>query len=168
MAAFDAAAKSASQLYSFAENANTDTSTHVNPRVFMDIQIGARRAGRIVIELFADHVPKTCENFRCLCTGERGLGIRTGKLLHFKNTFMHRVIKGFMMQGGDFSNHDGTGGESIYGGKFEDEGDFALRHNSAGVLSMANAGADAAARSIDHKGGSGWFWGLHGSHGTGI
>jgi len=94
-----------------------------------------------VIELFADHVPITAENFRCLCTGERGLGARTGKMLHFKNTFFHRVIKGFMMQGGDFSNHNGTGGESIYGGKFADEGDFNLRHNSAGVLSMANSGA---------------------------
>ena len=134
-----AAAKSASQIYSFAENAGTADSSHVNPRVFFDLQIGGRRAGRLVIELFADVVPRTAENFRCLCTGERGLGHKTGKALHLKNTIFHRVIKGFMMQGGDFQNMNGTGGESIYGGKFEDE-NFTMMHNGAGVLSMANAG----------------------------
>ena len=123
---------------SFAENSNTADGT-VNPRVFMDLQIGGRRAGRLVFELFADIVPKTCENFRCLCTGERGLARKSGKALHFKNTLFHRVIKGFMMQGGDFQNFNGTGGESIYGGKFEDE-NFVNIHNGAGVLSMANAG----------------------------
>mmetsp|Transcript_26107 Transcript_26107/g.43132 ORF Transcript_26107/g.43132 Transcript_26107/m.43132 type:complete len:281 (-) Transcript_26107:353-1195(-) len=134
-----AAATSASQLFSFKENANTADPDYFNPRVFFDIQIGAKRVGRLVIELFADVVPKTAENFRCLCTGERGLGQKTQKALHFKNTFFHRIIKGFMMQGGDFSNMNGTGGESIYGGKFEDE-NFTHMHNGAGILSMANAG----------------------------
>jgi cyclophilin family peptidyl-prolyl cis-trans isomerase len=136
--ALAAAAKSAGDLFSFAENAGT-TERVVNPRVFMDLQIGGRRAGRLVMELFADVVPKTAENFRCLCTGERGLGRKTNKALHFKNSTFHRVIKGFMMQGGDFQNMNGTGGESIYGGKFEDE-NFEMMHNGAGVLSMANAG----------------------------
>ena len=136
--ALDAAAKTTAALYSFTENAGTADRV-INPRVYMDLQIGGRRAGRLVIELFADVVPRTAENFRCLCTGERGLGHKTGKALHFKNTIFHRVIKGFMMQGGDFANMNGTGGESIYGGKFEDE-NFAMMHNGAGVLSMANAG----------------------------
>ncbi|KAL1530573.1 hypothetical protein AB1Y20_001474 [Prymnesium parvum] len=135
----DAAAKSATQLFTFKENANTADASYHNPRVFLDLQIGAKRAGRLVIELFADVVPKTAENFRCLCTGERGVGKVTQKALHYKNTLFHRVIKGFMMQGGDFSNMNGTGGESIYGGKFEDE-NFTMMHNGAGVLSMANAG----------------------------
>ena len=136
--ALDAAAKTTAALYSFTENAGTADRV-INPRVYMDLQIGGRRAGRLVIELFADVVPRTAENFRCLCTGERGLGHKTGKALHFKNTIFHRVIKGFMMQGGDFANMNGTGGESIYGGKFEDE-NFTMMHNGAGVLSMANAG----------------------------
>ena len=139
MNALDAAAKSASQLFSYAENSNTADDSYHNPRVFLDLQIGGRRAGRLVIELFADVVPKTAENFRCLCTGERGLGLKTGKGLNYRNSIFHRVIKGFMMQGGDFQNLNGTGGESIYGGKFEDE-NFTLLHNGAGVLSMANAG----------------------------
>ena len=138
MAAIAAAAKSASQLFSYATNAGT-VEESTNPRCFLDLQIGGRRAGRLVVELFADVVPKTAENFRCLCTGERGLGMKSGKALHFKNTIFHRVIKGFMMQGGDFQNMNGTGGESIYGGKFEDE-NFTMMHNGAGVLSMANAG----------------------------
>ena len=90
--ALAAAATSASQLFTFAENANTADTTYHNPRVFLDLHIGARRAGRIVIELFADVVPRTAENFRCLCTGERGLGKNTQKLLHFKNTLFVRRL----------------------------------------------------------------------------
>jgi len=137
--AMDAAAKAASQLFTFKENANTDDGSYHNPRVFLDIQIGMKKAGRIVIELFADIVPKTAENFRCLCTGERGAGRVSGKALHYKNSIFHRVIKGFMMQGGDFANMNGTGGESVYGGKFEDE-NLDMRHTGPGILSMANAG----------------------------
>ena len=111
------------------------------PVVFFDVCASTLPLGRIVIELFADVVPRTAENFRCLCTGERGLGKNTQKLLHFKNTLFHRVIKGFMMQGGDFSAMNGTGGESIYGGKFADE-NLDLLHNAAGILSMANSGKD--------------------------
>ncbi|XP_055452646.1 peptidyl-prolyl cis-trans isomerase D [Psammomys obesus] len=110
-----------------------------NPRVFFDVDIGGERVGRIVLELFADIVPKTAENFRALCTGEKGTGSTTGKALHFKGCPFHRIIKKFMIQGGDFSNHNGTGGESIYGEKFEDE-NFHYKHDQEGLLSMANAG----------------------------
>ncbi|XP_077588955.1 peptidyl-prolyl cis-trans isomerase D [Stigmatopora nigra] len=110
-----------------------------NPRVFFDVDIGGARAGRIVFELFADITPKTAENFRALCTGEKGLGKSTEKPLHFKGCPFHRIIKKFMIQGGDFSNQNGTGGESIYGEKFEDE-NFHYKHDQVGLLSMANAG----------------------------
>ncbi|XP_051505832.1 peptidyl-prolyl cis-trans isomerase D-like isoform X2 [Myxocyprinus asiaticus] len=110
-----------------------------NPRVFFDVDIGGETVGRIVFEVFADVVPKTAENFRALCTGEKGIGQSTGKPLHFKGCRFHRIIKQFMIQGGDFSNQNGTGGESIYGDKFEDE-NFHYKHDREGLLSMANAG----------------------------
>jgi peptidylprolyl isomerase len=111
-----------------------------NPVVFFDISIGGSPKGRIEMELRADVVPKTAENFRCLCTGEKGVG-RSGKPLHFKGSGFHRIIPGFMAQGGDFTRHNGTGGESIYGDKFADE-NFTLNHSGAGTLSMANAGVN--------------------------
>merc|ERR1712153_142214 len=105
--------------------------------VFFDLQYGSKK-GRVVFDLFDDVVPKTAENFRCLCTGEKGRG-RSGKNLHFKGSAFHRIIPGFMLQGGDFTKGDGTGGESIYGNKFKDE-NFTLPHTEPGLLSMANAG----------------------------
>ena len=109
-----------------------------NPRVFFDITIGGKLAGRIVFELFADTVPRTAENFRALCTGEKGLG-KQGKPLHYKGSRFHRIIPQFMCQGGDFTRGNGTGGESIYGEKFADES-FQHKHTTPGLLSMANAG----------------------------
>jgi peptidylprolyl isomerase len=109
-----------------------------NPKVALDVTIGGEPAGTITIELFADVVPKTAENFRALCTGEKGMG-KSGKPLAYAGSPFHRIIPGFMIQGGDFTRGNGTGGESIYGEKFADE-NFELKHTEAGMLSMANAG----------------------------
>jgi len=113
-----------------------------NPKVFFDVTIGGASAGRVTMELYADLVPRTAENFRALCTGEKGMG-KLGKPLHYKGSKFHRVIEGFMCQGGDFTRGDGRGGESIYGEKFADENlNHKIKHSVPGVLSMANAGPD--------------------------
>ncbi|KAM1702133.1 hypothetical protein ACFXTN_025308 [Malus domestica] len=111
------------------------------PRCYLDISIGGELEGRVVVELYNDIVPKTAENFRALCTGELGIAPHTNAPLHYKGVCFHRVIKGFMIQGGDISAGNGSGGESIYGLKFEDE-NFDIKHERKGMLSMANKGPD--------------------------
>jgi len=109
-------------------------------KVFMDVSIGGTKAGRMVFSLYDDVVPKTAENFRRLCIGDK-ISTRSGKPLAFKGSSFHRVIPGFMAQGGDFTAGNGTGGESIYGEKFADE-NFIKKHAGPGDLSMANAGTN--------------------------
>ncbi|XP_065187791.1 peptidyl-prolyl cis-trans isomerase G-like [Sycon ciliatum] len=109
------------------------------PRCYLDIHIDNQPAGRVVVELYSDMCPKTAENFRCLCTGEKGEGPYTQVPLHYRGSPCHRVVKNFMVQAGDFINGDGTGGESIYGRTFPDE-NFTYKHDRPFLLSMANRG----------------------------
>ncbi|CAI9104734.1 OLC1v1003471C5 [Oldenlandia corymbosa var. corymbosa] len=113
----------------------------ITHRVFLDVDIDKQRAGRIVIGLYGEVVPKTVENFRALCTGELGKA-SNGKPLHYKGTPFHRIIPGFMIQGGDIVYGNGKGNMSIFGGTFRDE-NFKIKHSHAGIVSMVNSGPDS-------------------------
>ncbi|CAK9222567.1 unnamed protein product [Sphagnum troendelagicum] len=125
-------------LFFISAQAKHDSLEEITHKVFFDIDIDGVSAGRVVIGLFGNAAPKTVENFRALCTGEKGKG-PSGKPLHYKGTTFHRIIPSFMIQGGDTTDGNGRGGESIYGTKFADE-NFKLKHTGPGILSMANAG----------------------------
>lgn len=112
-----------------------------NNHVFLQIDIEGEDIGKIIIELFNDKVPKTAENFRMLCTGEKKEG-RSGKQMHYKGCKFHRIISNFLIQSGDFIANDGTQNESIYGPKFEDE-NFSVKHSEPGMVSMANGGRNS-------------------------
>ena len=118
--------------------AASDPLAEITERVYFDIQIDSADQGRIVFGLYGNEVPKTAANFATLCDGSAGIG-NSGKPLHYKGSHFHRIIPGFMAQGGDFTSGDGRGGESIYGNKFADE-NFNIKHQKPYLLSMANAG----------------------------
>ena len=132
----------------------------VTTRCYFDVSVNGKARGRIVFGLFGKHAPKTCENFRALCTGERGTSSKSGKTLTYEGSCFHRIVKGFACQGGDFTLQNGKGGESVYGEEFEDEA-FGISHSAAGILSMANRGPNTnssqffittgAASSLDDK-----------------
>lgn len=113
----------------------------ITHKVYFDVDIDGQRAGRIVIGLYGQVVPKTVENFRSLCTGEKGRS-NHGQALHFKGTPFHRIVSGFVIQGGDITYGDGRGSDSIYGGTFSDE-NFIVKHSHAGIVSMVNSGPDS-------------------------
>eukprot|EP00929_Paragymnodinium_shiwhaense_P118441 TRINITY_DN90365_c0_g1_i1.p1 TRINITY_DN90365_c0_g1~~TRINITY_DN90365_c0_g1_i1.p1 ORF type:complete len:232 (-),score=88.41 TRINITY_DN90365_c0_g1_i1:22-717(-) len=122
---------------------DASASSAADTYVYLEIEIGGVNIGRLIFKLYGNICPKTVENFRSLCTGERGIGMMTKLPLAYRGSKFHRVIPGFMCQCGDFELGDGRGGESIYGGKFADEaGGLALRHAKRGLLSMANSGKD--------------------------
>lgn len=132
-------------IFAFSASKLADEKTEEEPeithRVFLDIDIDKQRLGRIVIGLYGQVVPKTVENFRALCTGEKGESA-SGVKLHYKGTPFHRIVSGFVIQGGDIVHCDGKASESIYGGTFPDE-NFRIKHSHAGVVSMANSGPDS-------------------------
>ncbi|KNE69171.1 peptidyl-prolyl cis-trans isomerase H [Allomyces macrogynus ATCC 38327] len=123
-----------------AASAPNSATKQPNPIVFMDVSMGGQPIGRLKMELFADTCPKTAENMRQFCTGEHR---RNGQPVGYKNATFHRVIKDFMVQGGDFIKGDGTGRTCIYGGETFPDENFIHHHDGPGLLSMANSGPDS-------------------------
>ncbi|XP_010548090.1 PREDICTED: peptidyl-prolyl cis-trans isomerase CYP21-1 [Tarenaya hassleriana] len=123
------------------EEKQVDEDYDITHRVYLDVDIEGQRIGRMIIGLYGAVVPKTVENFRALCTGEKG-NTSSGKPLHYKGTPFHRIISGFVIQGGDVIHGDGKGSESIYGGIFPDE-NFKIKHRHAGAVAMVNSGPDS-------------------------
>ena len=130
---FEECQRSLSELQRGHVSLAAELSKETNPVVYFEISADDEPLGHVTIELFSNIVPRTAENFRALCTGEKGFG--------FRNSIFHRIIPDFMCQGGDITRQDGTGGRSIYGDSFEDE-NFEIKHTGPGLLSMANHGRD--------------------------